>query len=242
MNTHSSTSQHGFTLIELAVVMAIVALLLGSLVAPLATRVEQRQIGEARRVLADAHEALLGFAIANGRLPCPASGTSNGLENPIGGGDCSNDHDGFLPAATLGIVPTDQDGFAVDPWGNRIRYAVTNANASAFTKANGVSSQFLTAPPSPDLQVCSTGAGITGGNCTSGAAISTTAAAVVFSLGPNGLAASPGLDEAANQNGDLVFVNRPAGTHATGGDFDDIVTWISPHVLYNRLVAAGKLP
>jgi hypothetical protein len=27
-----------------------------------------------------------------------------------------------------------------------------------------------------------------------------------------------------------------------GGEFDDIVDWVSPHVIYNRLVAAGKLP
>src|SRR5690606_41515666 len=69
--------------------------------------------------------------------------------------------------STVGLAPTDQDGFAIDPWGNRIRYAVTNANGSAFTKAKGISTQFLTAPPSPDLQVCSTGAGITGGSCAS---------------------------------------------------------------------------
>lgn len=222
--------------------MAVLGLLLGSFMVPLATRVEQRQIGEARRILEDAHEALLGFAIANGRLPCPASSASSGLESPIGGGDCSNDHDGFLPAATLGLAPTDQDGFAIDPWGNRIRYAVTNANGSAFTKAKGISTQFLTAPPSPDLQVCSTGAGITGGSCASGAATTTMAAAVVFSTGPNGATASPSPDEAANQNGDRAFVNRPAGTHVTGGKFDDMLTWISPHILYNRLVAAGRLP
>ncbi|MCK7493185.1 MAG: hypothetical protein MZW92_18280 [Comamonadaceae bacterium] len=26
------------------------------------------------------------------------------------------------------------------------------------------------------------------------------------------------------------------------GEFDDIVTWLSPNVLYNRLIAAGQLP
>ncbi|MGH8639977.1 MAG: type II secretion system protein, partial [Burkholderiales bacterium] len=147
--------QRGFTLIELAVVIAVVGLLLGSLMVPLATQVEARQIGEARRILQDAREALNGFAIANGRLPCPASSVSNGVESPVGGGACTNAHDGFLPAATLGIMPADQEGFAIDSWGNRIRYAVTNANASAFTTANGMSTQHLTAPPSPDLQVCS---------------------------------------------------------------------------------------
>ena len=123
----------GFTLIELAVVIAIVGLLLGSLMVPLATRVQARQIGETHRILRDAREALYGFAIANGRLPCPASSMSSGLESPVGGGVCTNPHDGFLPAATLGIMPTDAEGFAIDSWGNRICYAVSLANASAFT-------------------------------------------------------------------------------------------------------------
>ncbi len=25
-------------------------------------------------------------------------------------------------------------------------------------------------------------------------------------------------------------------------EFDDLVTWISPNILYNRLIAAGRLP
>jgi hypothetical protein len=29
--------------------------------------------------------------------------------------------------------------------------------------------------------------------------------------------------------------------NAAGGEFDDIVTWISPSVLYSRLVSAGAL-
>ena len=232
----------GFTLIELAVVIAIVGLLLGSLMVPLATHVEARQGAEARRILRDASEALNGFAIVHGRLPCPASSTSGGAESPAGGGDCTNDHDGYLPAATLGIMPTDAEGFAIDPWGNRIRYAVTNANASAFTTANGIRRQYLLAPPSPDLQVCSTSSGIVDRNCAPGAANARIAVAVLFSIGPGGIAGGRGSDEAENQNNDRVFVSRLAGNHAAGGEFDDIVEWLSPHILYRHLVAAGRLP
>jgi prepilin-type N-terminal cleavage/methylation domain-containing protein len=242
MKPHGLAPDRGFTLIELAVVIAVVGLLLGSIMVPLATQVEARQVGEARRMLRDASEALNGFAIANGRLPCPASSASNGLESPVGGGDCTHDHNGFLPAATLGLMPTDQDGFAIDPWGNRIRYAVTNSNDSAFTRANGISTQYMVSPPTPDLQVCSTGIGISGGKCAAGSASATIAAAVLFSLGPNGLAGGTGPDEAENQSNDRVFVSRLAGNSASGGEFDDIVEWLSPHILYNRLVAAGKLP
>jgi prepilin-type N-terminal cleavage/methylation domain-containing protein len=242
MRTLGPVATRGFTLIELAVVIAVVGLLLGSMMVPLATQVQSRQTSEAHGALRNAREALIGFAIAHGRLPCPASATSNGVESPAGGGACTNQHDGFLPGATLGIAPVDPEGFAVDPWGNRLRYAVTNANGSAFTTASGISTQFLTTSPSPDLHVCSTGVGISGGNCAPGTPITKIAAAVLFSLGPSGRAGGTSPDEAANQNSDRVFVSRLTGPLSTGGEFDDIVVWVSPHILYDRLVAAGKLP
>lgn len=31
-------------------------------------------------------------------------------------------------------------------------------------------------------------------------------------------------------------------TAAGPNTFDDLVTWISPNILYNRLIAAGRLP
>ncbi len=91
-----------------------------------------RRHEETRRILDEAREALLGFAAAHGRLPCPASAGSRGMESFAAGGDalngnCSNFHGGFLPAASLGLPPLDPEGFARDGWGthaNRIRYAV----------------------------------------------------------------------------------------------------------------------
>jgi len=241
----------GFTLIEMAVVIAVIALLLSSILVPLATQVEERRIADTRRMLDEAREALLGFLIANGRLPCPASESpmSNGLESPAGGGNCTNFYNGFLPAATLGLTPTDAQGFMIDPWGNRIRYAVTNwpvvPPVPAFTTANGISARFLVGPLAPDLQVCSTGVGITGTppSCAAGSVLTNSAPAVIYSTGPNGLAGGASADEVENTNGNRVFVSRTVATTGTaGGAFDDILTWISPHVLYNRMVAAGKLP
>jgi hypothetical protein len=40
-----------------------------------------------------------------------------------------------------------------------------------------------------------------------------------------------------------VFVSRVrSDPGSTGGEFDDLVTWLSENVLYNRMVAAGQLP
>jgi hypothetical protein len=53
-------------------------------------------------------------------------------------------------------------------------------------------------------------------------------------------------DETSNNGNDgtLPFVSRPAvsNSSATGGEFDDIVVWVTPGVLFNRMVSAGKLP
>jgi prepilin-type N-terminal cleavage/methylation domain-containing protein len=244
---------HGFTLIEMAVVVAVIGLLLGSLLVPLATQVEERRISDVRRTLDDAKEALIGYVIANGRLPCPATQTSNGIESPAGGGACVNSdgiYRGYLPAVTLGITPTDAQGYAIDPWNNRIRYAVTTANGNAFTTANGINTQVVTGAPTPDLQVCSTAVGVSGSppSCAAAAVLTASAPAVIYSTGPNGASGGASLDESENPNAtgtnsDRLFVSRPPGTvGASGGEFDDIVTWLSPNLLYARMVAAGKLP
>ena len=59
----------GFTLVELAMVLVILALLGGSLLVPLASRIEARDRQAALERLRDIQGALTGFAIIHGRLP-----------------------------------------------------------------------------------------------------------------------------------------------------------------------------
>lgn len=238
----NSLRARGFSLIEVAVVMFIIVLLLGSILVPLATQVEQRQIFSTQRQLDEIKEALIGFAVQNGRLPCPASSTSAGVEVPAGGGNCTNDYNGFVPATTLGIETGIMQGYAVDPWGNRIRYAITTANGNAFSTTNGMSSTGLTAL-APDLLVCSTATGISGTSCAAGSALTSGVPAIIYSTGKNGGYGGTSLDEAANSNNTRTFVFHIATpSTATNGEFDDIMVWLSPYVLYNRMIAAGKLP
>jgi len=243
----------GFTLVELAIVLLIIAVLIGGLMMPLGAQLDLRNRAETDRTLADAREALMGYAAANGRLPCPASASSNGRASPetCGAGGqcvCTNAWDGLLPAVTLGLQPTDGQGYAVDAWGNRIRYAITSANSWAFTSSGNAGLRNVVqtsgfASLTPDLVVCATGTGITAGGCgATSDELSTNAAAILISTGHNGPTAH-GTDEAANLDTNRVFVFHPAASaNATGGEFDDIVTWLSPNLLYNRMIAAGQLP
>ena len=235
----------GFTLVELAIVMFVVALLLGGMLLPLASQQDIRNYGDTQKILAEARDSLLGFAMANDRLPCPAT-NPNGTESPTGGGACTNPHDGFLPAATLGLSPVDAQGYRLDGWGgdtaNRLRYAVSTANTNAFTSQNGMRTVGMTTL-APDLQICNTGTGITNsGNpatasCAANTALATDAVAVIFSLGKNAVTGGTTADELPNVTADRAFVNAPQGPA-----FDDQLLWLSKSALFNRMVAAGKLP
>jgi type II secretory pathway pseudopilin PulG len=256
MGKHAS----GFTLIELAVAVLVLTLLLGSILVPLATQVEQRKVSDTRKALDEAREALIGFAAANGRLPCPASAASNGAESFAAGGSasngaCSNFFDGFLPAAALGFTPTDSQGYAVDGWGltqNRIRYAVwtgtVNGITNPLTRTSGMSSAGMANLAAAQfLYVCNSGTGVTAGtNCGTAVTLASSAAAVIYSVGPNAATGGSSAHEAENPNpnggsADRIFVSRD-WSNAAGSEFDDIVTWIGTSPLFNRMIAAGQLP
>jgi type II secretory pathway pseudopilin PulG len=189
-----------------------------------------------------AKEALLGFAAANGRLPCPATAASNGVEAPIGG-PCTNPYIGYLPASTLGLPGMDSTGYLRDPWAGRLRYAVTTANGNAATTTDGIKvvtvGSFV-----PDLRVCSSSTNITATTCGTAQPLTTTAVAVIFSSGPNGSTAT-GQDEAENDvaSDNQVFISHPrTDDMAANGEFDDLVTWVPSDLLFARMRQNFKLP
>jgi type II secretory pathway pseudopilin PulG len=238
----------------MAVVLLIVTLLVSGLVPGITSQLEQQRNQETKKTILEIKDALIGFAIVNGRLPCPASATSKGMENFASGenaatGGCSNFFDGFVPAATLGLSSANKDGITVDAWGNPIHYGVSSANSNAYTKTGGMSAagiaalQLATKTPS-DIAVCSSSTNITSSAC--GAGLFLTSApgvpAIVYSIGKNGAYGGTSADEAANpnpnsSNNDPVYVS---GTPSP--DFDDIVDWISPNILISRMLEAGVLP
>jgi len=134
----------GFSLVELAVSLAIIALLLAGALIPLSTQVDVRNSNDTQRSMESIRDAIYGFAQANGRLPCPANGgTPAGTVDtttwpvPITGiaagaeqWDPSNNRCytvfGVLPWATLGVAET-------DAWGRRLSYRVSSVFADAIS-------------------------------------------------------------------------------------------------------------
>lgn len=271
----------GFTLTELAIVTTIVGLLLASLMYTLSAQTEQRNLDDTRRRLEQARDLVYAFSIANGRLPCPARITntishSQGLESfcPASSGacltsetttvqahgNCSNYYDGYLPAASIGFQTVDTQGFAVDTWGNRIRYAVTKTppgcappNTQVYTSSANLKTYGVNCQP-PDLLVCKSATGISSASCglpANQAVAGNVVTAIIFSTGKNFSTATTAaaatvagrLDEAANLDADASFVSHPvAPSGATNGEFDDQMVWITSGEVYSRLVSAGLLP
>jgi len=250
--TFFQQAHSGITLVEMAIVLVIVGLLLGGLLMPLSAQVEQRRISETQKALDEIKEALIGFAVANGRLPCPAivtiaSGAPNaGLEACNGGtfGNCTQcaNPAGVFPWATLGVSET-------DAWNWRFSYRITNYFSQGIAQPLGLGCTPDTLPTkasfalcSPgDMNVCPINAGCPG------TTIAFNLPAVVVSHGKNGAGAyntqgtqitvSADADEAENSDGNTNFVS-----HTPTNTFDDIVTWVSPNILFNRMISAQKLP
>jgi prepilin-type N-terminal cleavage/methylation domain-containing protein len=260
--------QLAFSLVEIAIVLVIISILLAALVIPLATQIELRRITETEKQLATVRDALIGYAVVNGRLPCPATdgvtyGTSDsaGKESPVGGGAC-NVRLGYLPAATIGASPTDEAGFAIDSWGGRsgrIIYAVAPVNVTSsavcatglndvLTTADGIKKVTISCIASKDfISVCSKGViGAPGSatGCVDGLALTDKSPFVLLSRGKNGAKGiTSGSHEAHNVDGDKYFVyHPPSSSSSTGGEFDDIVVWPSLNTLIGRMVDAKQLP
>ncbi|MEQ1668616.1 MAG: type II secretion system protein [Sulfuriferula sp.] len=233
--------QRGFSLIELALVLVILTLALGGALVPLNAQIEHKQWRDTEQRLQTVHDALLGFAVRNGRLPCPATSTSNGVESPANGGICSSAYDGYVPAVSLGLSQLDAQGYALDAWGNRLRYAVAKSSSAAFTSTDGIKNAGLSTLQS-ELQVCTTATGTTSSSCGSAVALSSAGInappAVIYSVGKITTASSA--DAAANQDGNVLFISHTLTTSAAStGAFDDVVIWLSPNVLYGQMVNAG---
>lgn len=245
----------GFTILELTISLFVIALLLGSILIPLQTQVQERKIDESKRLLEQAQEALLGYAAANGYFPCPADGASNRQEASGTNhttGYCPVWY-GYLPAAVLGFKPTDAQGYAVDAWGfasNRIRYAVANQTTAGitnpYTRTNGLRSIPISSfAAMPMLFICQSGSGVNPGvDCGSAVTLASNAAVVIWSVGANGATGGSSIHEAQNPNPhggstDRIFVSREHST-VTGSEFDDILVWISATALLSRLVLVGQ--
>jgi prepilin-type N-terminal cleavage/methylation domain-containing protein len=271
----------GFTLIEMAIVLVIITILIGGLAVPLSAQIQARRIAETKKIMEEAREALVGYAMTHActcaystvgpsgtllaapqttctitdscpdynpstttvtlkhaYLPCPdADGDGYGDDGrnfasrvcPSSGGLAH----GWLPWVELGVAQQ-------DAWGNRLLYAV---NTTYSNEIDGFSSS--TALDNP-LQVCTTSTCVTPD-------VASNVVFVLASFGPNGwgalnvngntLAAPTGADELENKDPtpDSKYVSRtPTPVGGPGGEFDDLLVWVSDSLLKARVCPTGS--
>ena len=188
----------GFTLLEIVMVLMISGLLLGGLIPLLSSQIESQRINETRKQMNEIKEALLGYSVINGKLPCPAPTTDP--NNPEYGEAASTcvvpASDGYLPWKALGISDT-------DAWGGKWLYRVQSNFASSVP--------FTLTTVSSTLQI-ENSAGIT---ITSS---SERPIAIVFSTGKNLIADGKNADfdatyqsDVPNQNFDdfVTWISKP---------------------------------
>lgn len=113
---------YGFTLVEMAVVLAIFGLLAIFLMPTVVVAVSQKNRSETTQKLKNIESAIYSFMILNRRLPCPANGLlSTGTEARDVSGDCtSNQINGVVPWVTLGLAYSD----VVDNWNNQVTFRI----------------------------------------------------------------------------------------------------------------------
>ncbi|MBF0582691.1 MAG: hypothetical protein HQL80_00505 [Magnetococcales bacterium] len=136
----------GFTLLEIALVLLIVSLLLVSGIASLSSQRENSQREKVQLYLEGMREALIGYAVRNGRLPCPDT-DFDGFGN-VTAGVCD---------ALIGTLPwgdflnVDKSGSRVgrpltaglDPWGNPFTYDIGRAYNTTIAWTDAVCADCL---------------------------------------------------------------------------------------------------
>jgi len=223
----------GFTLIEMAVVLTIIGLLVGSLLVPLTTQIDNAKIQSTTKTLAEIKTALINYATANNRLPCPALKPETGEAVAIGDALCQQQ--GYLPWASLGT-------HQYDAWGGHLWYR-TNPS---YTERDGlaqlaVTSSSLTIKVEPATMI-------------------EDVVAIIFSYGKNRQYAANSFkflgeiilpsavaSGTTTLSDNSITDNCPAGkvcytksAYIPNG-FDDNLIWLSRTTLVEQLVSTGKL-
>jgi len=204
-----SLNKHGFTLIEIAIVMVIIGLLAGGGVSIMGMLTQRKARNETIDYLKETKEALINYVTINGKFPW-ADTDGDGNQN-------NNATSGTLPYLDLKVRPS-------DPYKRVLRYEInSNLGTDRPTTCNGLKTGLSSGPRVIDGD---------------GAAISFYIAAILISSGPMDLdsdgnvfdAISSGSHQGDNTDGTPNYIRHPPID-----TFDDLVVYIGGNELYGNL-------
>ena len=205
----------GFTLIELAIVLVVITILIGGLAMPLSAQIQARRIAETKKLMEEAREAIIGYAMGNTSpgmcrctysddgmfvesscsvaLPCPST-------DPTGTGTLTQNYSRhYLPCPDTdndgvvdGTEDRDDDGncLAYEGWFPSVTLGTAAQDAWGNRLRYAVTSAFSNSAGFSngnigDLQICDSSANAGAADCTPGN-VASNVVAVVMSHGPNG--------------------------------------------------------
>ena len=254
----------GFTLIELAMVLFIVALILGGVLTPLSTRLEQANRKQAEEVMKEIKSSIIGYALVNGHLPCPdcplgananciAAVSDDGVEDgmTLGGAVASRASTDFntctvevgnVPWVTLGVPE-------FDPWGRRYVYSVDQTFADDIDGTGPCGN----AKTLVSFELCSTGdMAIRNWDVTNnirGNVVAQNIPALIISFGADGQSfggtapvSASELDNWWTDSLPPTFDRTFISNDYVANQFDDLMQWITTPELMYRMVTAERLP
>ena len=253
----SRATQQGFTLLELTLVLLIISLTLTITLAPLSALLDGKRHAQAELELEQIREALLGFAMINGYLPCPATAIDPAAAD-YGQADAACDADadaeGYLPWRTLGVKAVDPWGLTrsaeTDPFNGYWRYRVDRDFSEPFALDTSQKDMIMVENHAGDLLTSDSERPVaviysTGANFTPDGQNATYENAICGN--PTGYKNKKTGSTACAKKSDnhygtpLYQGGSPVGI-GTDTEFDDILIWISRPLLFNRMVSAGQLP
>lgn len=234
-------SRAGFSILELAIVLTVIALIVSSSLAVAASRISAAKVESTIDKTQTLMELTDAYVRNFSRLPCPAnprakpSDADFGIGYDDGAGNCTaaniiisgNAAIGAVPTSTLGLSPSS----STDGWNRRFTYAVDQRLSNA-TNYLGVAANPAAIPPV--AAVAPMDGSLAVFNAAGGAQITNQAVFVLISHGSNGhgswrakggsvrLEADPipGADELENTDDDSTFVQQLGSP-----TFDDFVQY-----------------
>lgn len=127
---HERERERGFGIAQIAVVVVVVGMMIGTTaILRIATQGREAQATATAR-MQEIADAVNAFALAQGRLPCPAPHSATVVTDTYKEGTClATELNGLVPWQSLGL----SEDMAFDPWGRRISYRVDDGLAVGST-------------------------------------------------------------------------------------------------------------
>ncbi|MBE0494576.1 MAG: type II secretion system protein, partial [Thiomicrospira sp.] len=227
--------QTGFTLVEMAIVLAILGIILGGLFAGTSALRETSKFKEDQQKLQDIKAALLSYVAVNHYLPCPDT-SGDGIENPhdFSQAQC-NATSGNLPHLSLGT-------HAVNAYGLPFSYYInTSANDANSVTDPGTSASYFgrmncnpnttnqTSAPcfNKDTPPTSASSGMGNFDISDGSSsIAIEIPLVVISHGQNGCNGVTGREADNCTSNAATYYQAPQNREGPNA-FDDVLIWLS---------------